>query len=327
MAGFDNGWAAGPADDARRSRTSAVLRLAVWVTIAGLITALVIWFQWPAGDDDAPAADVLGRALGNDGGRAPDDVVLARAQKALPDGAAALVGLPGREPATDLGSSIRRPRIELVDAVSGHEQLVTFLGVHDRTTAVAGNGAWAVVSEPRTGPPWRAAGLAALAAVLMALVAALLVAGLRRAPAAASTPAPTAPAPGPPPGPPPAPEVVHVTPPETVAELDRLRAVEDQRLILARGLAEMISQMPDSLSWQASNVLSDAGVTVLVPDGQPFDPTKFHAVGSEPGPMSAADTVARTVRPGYADGSRILVAPKVVVYDGATGPAPSGERT
>lgn len=98
-------------------------------------------------------------------------------------------------------------------------------------------------------------------------------------------------------------------------ELRRLRREARQRTELARRLAELIPGMPDALVWQAERALAEAGVRTVVPDGEPFDATVHHAVGTEPVPSDGRrNTVARTVRPGYADDERILVYPKVVVY-------------
>jgi molecular chaperone GrpE (heat shock protein) len=52
-----------------------------------------------------------------------------------------------------------------------------------------------------------------------------------------------------------------------------------------------------------------------VPDGEPFDAARHYAVGTEPVPPGGGEnTIARTLRAGYADDENILVYPKVVVY-------------
>ncbi len=87
------------------------------------------------------------------------------------------------------------------------------------------------------------------------------------------------------------------------------------RDVLVRGLVDLVPQLPGSLAWQTENLLVSAGVRPVVPDGRPYDPHRHHAVGTEPTTDEAlVDTVARTVRPGYADGARIVVRPSVVVY-------------
>ena len=108
--------------------------------------------------------------------------------------------------------------------------------------------------------------------------------------------------------------------PDLDAERQRLRACCQQRSVLARRVAELMPQMPESLAWQATNALNEAGIQVYEPDGEVFDPRVHHAVGNEPVVARGTEnTVARTVRPGYRDGQQILVYPKVVVF--ADGPA------
>jgi len=107
--------------------------------------------------------------------------------------------------------------------------------------------------------------------------------------------------------------------PDLDAERQRLRACCQQRSVLARRVAELMPQMPESLAWQATNALNEAGIQVYEPDGEVFDPRVHHAVGNEPVVARGTEnTVARTVRPGYRDGQQILVYPKVVVF--ADGP-------
>jgi hypothetical protein len=98
-------------------------------------------------------------------------------------------------------------------------------------------------------------------------------------------------------------------------ELRRLRRDARQRTVLARSLAELVPSMPDALVWQAEKALAEVGVRPVVPDGERFDAAAHHAVGTEPVPPGGReDTIARTIRPGYADDENILVYPKVVVY-------------
>ena len=105
--------------------------------------------------------------------------------------------------------------------------------------------------------------------------------------------------------------------PEPVAspELRRLRRSAQQKTMLARSVAELLPSMPEALVWQAEKALAEAGVRAIVPDGEPFDAAVHYAVGTEPVPRGGREnTIARTVRPGYADDENILVYPKVVVY-------------
>ena len=97
-------------------------------------------------------------------------------------------------------------------------------------------------------------------------------------------------------------------------EMQRLRTLSQQHTVLVRRLAELLPQMQESLAWQASKALNEAGVHAFAPDGELFDPASHHAVGTEPAESSMANTVARTIRPGYRDSQQVLVYPKVVVY-------------
>lgn len=95
----------------------------------------------------------------------------------------------------------------------------------------------------------------------------------------------------------------------------RVGPLLDQRAALVRGLVDLLPQLPDGLVWQAENALKQVGVRPVVPDGEVVDPLRHHVVGTEP-PADATqvNTVARTIRPGYADGERLVIHPKVVVY-------------
>jgi hypothetical protein len=103
-------------------------------------------------------------------------------------------------------------------------------------------------------------------------------------------------------------------PPQIIPDR-RSQVLQNQRAALVRGLAEMLGTMPEELAWQARNVLQAGGVHAVVPDGEFFDPGMHQAVGTEPVVDGARpETVARTVRAGYADEERMLVPPRVVVY-------------
>lgn len=112
------------------------------------------------------------------------------------------------------------------------------------------------------------------------------------------------------------------TEPVASPELRRLRRRAVQRETLARSVAELLSSMPEAVAWQAEKALAEAGVQRVVPDGEPFDAALHHAVGTEPAAGGGHEnTVARTVRPGYADDDSILVYPKVVIYTRGAGGA------
>ena len=85
--------------------------------------------------------------------------------------------------------------------------------------------------------------------------------------------------------------------------------------VLVQGVADLVPDLPEAISWQVSRVLRDAGIDEITPDGAPFDPASHHVVGllaaPEPG---LVDTVARTVRPGYALHGKTLVPPRVALF-------------
>lgn len=162
-----------------------------------------------------------------------------------------------------------------------------------------------VVAVPATGSPWRA-GLAAAGVVLLTALAAQALARLPRRPAEPRTGSPTEPRTGPPAAPAPASDEV------------RMRRLAEQRSKLVHDLAELLPQMPEALAWQATDTLESVGVRVVRPDGSRFDPALHHAVGTDRAPdRQAVGVVARTVRPGYTDGDRLVVHPKVVVFEEA----------
>ena len=105
------------------------------------------------------------------------------------------------------------------------------------------------------------------------------------------------------------------TEPVAASELRQLRLSAQQKTALARSVAELVPSLPDALVWRAEQALADAGVRSVVPDGQLFDAEAHHVVGTEPVPRGSRENIiARTIRPGYADGETILVYPKVIVY-------------
>jgi GrpE len=112
------------------------------------------------------------------------------------------------------------------------------------------------------------------------------------------------------------------TEPVAGSELRQLRRSAEQKTALARSVAELMPSLPDALVWRAEQALADVDVRQVIPDGQPFDANAHHAVGTEPVPRGGRENIiARTIRPGYADGENILVYPKVIVYadeDGRT---------
>lgn len=93
-------------------------------------------------------------------------------------------------------------------------------------------------------------------------------------------------------------------PPERAALVDACVGYRDQ-------LAERHPRLAGALL----EGLNLAGVREIVADGQRFDPRLHEAFGTEPaGRPELHDTVAETVRRGYADGGRVIRVPQVVVY-------------
>lgn len=196
----------------------------------------------------------------------------------LPDGGAALVTLPAGTFEVTPGT---RPR-PVAAAV------LRWLPEQTGATAVVrgADGSWAAVSVPEGGSAVPAGLVAALVAVV-GVVAMSFLFNLVHRPGA----------------------VLHVQPrPDNRPSLQ-------QRDVLVRGLVDLLPRLPDGLVRQAEDALSTVGVRPVVPDGERVDPQRHHVVGTEP-PVDEdrANTVARTIRPGYADGDRLVIHPKVVAY-------------
>ncbi|MEU1733165.1 nucleotide exchange factor GrpE [Streptosporangium sp. NPDC020145] len=89
------------------------------------------------------------------------------------------------------------------------------------------------------------------------------------------------------------------------------------------GYRDQIAERHPRLADTLGDGLNRAGVREIVPDGQRFDPRLHEAFGSEPTDRPELhDTVAETVKRGYADGGRVIRVPQVAVY---RHPAPGGE--
>ncbi|QFZ22219.1 hypothetical protein [Saccharothrix syringae] len=85
-----------------------------------------------------------------------------------------------------------------------------------------------------------------------------------------------------------------------------------RREALVRGLAGVVADLPEDVAARVREVLA---VRAVVPDGLPVDDRHHHVVATEAtGDPALVDTVARTLRPGCADGHRLVVRPEVVVY-------------
>jgi hypothetical protein len=74
----------------------------------------------------------------------------------------------------------------------------------------------------------------------------------------------------------------------------------------------------DSMRYRIRRMLSDAGVVEYAADGEVFDPERHNVVDVEWTDDPARESrVARTLRPGFADGPRILRVADVLVYRGS----------
>ncbi len=75
-----------------------------------------------------------------------------------------------------------------------------------------------------------------------------------------------------------------------------------------------------ALAQRLDQALERAGVTLLDPIGERFDPARHEAGGTTPAPDPAlAGTVALVEVPGYADHGTLLRAPVVTVYQNGSG--------
>jgi hypothetical protein len=271
--------------------------VATLVVLAGAVAAFAAsWLMTPTPDDPARVAAAVLQAAGN----APDPgAAQAAVLRVLPDGAAALVDLPGvRE-----GDSYAIGPLTVVHGVPLRIQQLGVLAAKHGSLAVdeGFGGTWVAVAVP---PPLSRPFPAALAAAVVtaltgaaAVVAALLLAGRRRSTADGGSP-----------------------PPAESAN-SQLPQLLDQRERLVCGLAELVGALPAEFQWRAARVLESADVQRVLPDGQAFDPAVHHAVGTEPTPDSArADTVARTLQAGWIDSGRVLVPARVVVFVAAVQP-------
>jgi hypothetical protein len=92
--------------------------------------------------------------------------------------------------------------------------------------------------------------------------------------------------------------------------------------LLAREMVELLDTLPnESQRYQVHRALSDAGIVEFGADGDLFDPERHEVVDVEwTDDPSRESRVARTVRAGYADGTRVIRAAEVLVYRGSRTP-------
>lgn len=346
-----DGWLPGRQITGRSSRGNGAMRWALaWAVGAALVSAAAVWWLMPR---TPSASGVATSALHAATSGVTSSQITERIEQAIPADARVIVGLgrqptatviPGSSsgvavipgtmtspspgsavnpgpgsgtnpdsntaaspspsvvstPASQLGpSSARQSQVTILAGTAAASTLISKQEGYSETTAVAlsPTGTWVMAAVPSPNGI-RTVLVAAGVAMLAGLGGVLL--GLTRRDTRTitqSVPAPT-----------------DTAGTEPDRELQRLRAQSQQRTVLVRKLAELLPQMPESLAWQASKALNEAGVRAFVPDGEPFDPAFHHAVGTEPAASGLENTVARTIRPGYRDSQQVLVYPKVVVY-------------
>ncbi|GAA3151758.1 hypothetical protein GCM10010466_48500 [Planomonospora alba] len=86
---------------------------------------------------------------------------------------------------------------------------------------------------------------------------------------------------------------------------------------------DQVEERHPHLSGLLLDGLNRAGVREIVADGERFDPRRHEAFGTEPTDRPELhDTVAETVKRGYADGDHVIRVPQVAVY--RHGPAAGG---
>jgi hypothetical protein len=284
--------------------------VAVWVDPAVL--------GWPApATSTGPAREPEPQATDSDDEEEEQDDGQPTAQPSAPDQGSATPAQP--------------PYVGRVVRIDDLTQLAAGLDHMPATSAMTTrvkDGMWRTVTTPQTGPSTATAVTLAAVTALTGAVAALAMAMLwpRRRPRTAGAEPPDAlwhPGGGPPStpdlppsaawhaaSPAPAPLTSQPPPPDL-----RVPALLTQRTTLVRGLADLAAKLPAEFEWQAANVLDEAGVRRIVPNGATFDPAAHHVVGTEPPPNAQLDdTVARTLRPGWADRGQVMVPARVVLY-------------
>ncbi|GAA3462346.1 hypothetical protein ACFFSW_26600 [Saccharothrix longispora] len=98
------------------------------------------------------------------------------------------------------------------------------------------------------------------------------------------------------------------------AELPRDRPAPRRGDALVRGVVGLLPHMPEDVAWRTRDVLAANGVRPLVPDGRRVG-ARCRVVSTEVTDDPAlVGTVARTLRPGYAEGERVVVPARVVAY-------------
>jgi hypothetical protein len=305
--------------------------VAVAVAAVGALVAFlaVLWTGPVTPDPRSVAQLALESAMAEDVA-GPD--LPSRLDEVLPDGVEARVQGPAARDGQDDGEAAAG-RVVVLSNAGERAAALAELARDDAVTTATQEPWWVAVTPPDRGSRLPVALIAAVVCAVTALTVSALQPSWRPSPGGRPSPAvppgafgpfpqnaplassPEMPAPSVSPPAVPAPSVSPpAVPAPSVGEAE-LRAIRRQRDDLVRGLGDLGPRLPEGFDWQVDNLMESAGLRVVTPDGEPFDPTVHHAVGTEPAPeRDRAETVARTVRPGYADGERVLVPARVVVY-------------
>jgi hypothetical protein len=95
--------------------------------------------------------------------------------------------------------------------------------------------------------------------------------------------------------------------------------IRSDESVMAGELVDLLEAVPsDSLRYRIRRVLSDAGIVEYGADGEVFDPERHNVVDVEStDDPSRESRIARTVRPGFSDGARVIRPAEVLVYRGS----------
>ena len=116
------------------------------------------------------------------------------------------------------------------------------------------------------------------------------------------------------------------SPPATSTGRPESERLEAERAALVRLCVELADLLPQpALRTKIRRGLAHVGVTMVVPQGERFDPERRCAVGVQPTPdVTCHDRIAVVERPGVVDRGREMRLPDVVVwhFDALAEPSP-----
>jgi hypothetical protein len=274
---------------------SGALWIAVGIVLLGGVLAYVAT-QWaaPTASWRELAATVRDAAVKVEHASDPRAAVKA-INEVVPPGRTAIVD-PANSAALEDGRTPEVPGRGVVIVADGVQARLSQLAILDQPVAMAhegGGGTWvAVTAAPASSRPSVVAAVVTVVTALATALAVLLHRLSRRPEAVAAEGLAHEPGPDP-----------------QVAEL------QAQRQRMVSEMAGLVAALPPEFEWQAERVLTAAGLQPIDADGAAFDARSHYAVGTEPTPDAGlGDTVARTLQRGWADGDRVIVPARVVVY-------------